>query len=34
MLGGTLVTLGLVALTYGLIEGPGGHWLDSGCWPR
>jgi EmrB/QacA subfamily drug resistance transporter len=30
VLGGTLVTLGLVALTYGLIEGPGGHWLDSG----
>ena len=30
VLGGTLVTLGLVALTYGLIEGPGGHWFDSG----
>ena len=30
VLGGTLVTLGLVALTYGLIEGPGGHWLGSG----
>ena len=30
VLGGTLVTLGLIALTYGLIEGPGGHWLDSG----
>jgi MFS family permease len=28
VLGGTLVTLGLVALTYGLIEGPGGHWLS------
>ena len=24
--GGTLVTLGLIGLTYGLIEGPGGHW--------
>ena len=30
VLGGTLVTLGLVALTYGLIEGPGGHWFSSG----
>jgi hypothetical protein len=30
VLGGTLVTLGLIALTYGLIEGPGGHWFDSG----
>ena len=30
VLGGTLITLGLVALTYGLIEGPGGHWSDSG----
>ena len=30
VLGGTLVTLGLIALTYGLIEGPGGHWLGSG----
>jgi EmrB/QacA subfamily drug resistance transporter len=28
VLGGTLVTLGLVALTYGLIEGPGGHWFN------
>ena len=28
--GGTLVTLGLIALTYGLIEGPGGHWFDPG----
>ena len=28
VLGGTLVTLGLIALTYGLIEGPGGHWFD------
>ncbi|MGI8447069.1 MAG: DHA2 family efflux MFS transporter permease subunit [Streptosporangiaceae bacterium] len=26
VLGGTLVTLGLIGLTYGLIEGPGGHW--------
>ena len=26
--GGTLVTLGLVGLTYGLIEGPGGHWTS------
>jgi EmrB/QacA subfamily drug resistance transporter len=24
--GGVLVTLGLIGLTYGLIEGPGGHW--------
>jgi EmrB/QacA subfamily drug resistance transporter len=24
--GGTLVTLGLIGLTYGLIEGPGGNW--------
>src|ERR1700722_18122199 len=24
--GGALVTLGLIALTYGLIEGPGGNW--------
>ena len=28
VLGGTLVTLGLIALTYGLIEGPGGHWFN------
>ena len=28
VLGGALVTLGLIALTYGLIEGPGGHWFD------
>ena len=26
--GGTLVTLGLVGLTYGLIQGPGGHWAS------
>jgi EmrB/QacA subfamily drug resistance transporter len=26
--GGVLVTLGLIGLTYGLIEGPGGHWTD------
>jgi EmrB/QacA subfamily drug resistance transporter len=26
--GGALVTLGLIGLTYGLIEGPGGHWAD------
>jgi EmrB/QacA subfamily drug resistance transporter len=26
--GGTLVTLGLIGLTYGLIEGPGGHWTS------
>jgi EmrB/QacA subfamily drug resistance transporter len=26
--GGVLVTLGLIGLTYGLIEGPGGHWAD------
>ena len=29
-LGGTLVTLGLIALTYGLIEGPGGNWSKPG----
>ncbi len=29
MTGGALVTLGLIGLTYGLIEGPGGHWTDS-----
>src|SRR6267154_2621121 len=28
VLGGTLVTLGLVGLTYGLIQGPGGHWTS------
>jgi EmrB/QacA subfamily drug resistance transporter len=28
--GGTLVTLGLVGLTYGLIQGPGGHWFSPG----
>jgi EmrB/QacA subfamily drug resistance transporter len=28
MTGGALVTLGLIGLTYGLIEGPGGHWTD------
>ena len=28
--GGTLVTLGLVGLTYGLIEGPAGHWASPG----
>jgi EmrB/QacA subfamily drug resistance transporter len=26
--GGTLVTLGLIGLTYGLIQGPGGHWTS------
>ena len=26
--GGALVTLGLIGLTYGLIEGPGGHWTE------
>jgi EmrB/QacA subfamily drug resistance transporter len=26
--GGALVTLGLIGLTYGLIQGPGGHWGD------
>jgi EmrB/QacA subfamily drug resistance transporter len=26
--GGLLVTLGLIGLTYGLIQGPGGHWAD------
>jgi EmrB/QacA subfamily drug resistance transporter len=26
--GGALVTLGLIGLTYGLIQGPGGHWAD------
>ncbi len=37
--GGTLVTLGLIGLTFGLIEGPAGHWasprvlaaLAAGC---
>ncbi|MGH3421734.1 MAG: MFS transporter, partial [Streptosporangiaceae bacterium] len=28
VLGGTLVTMGLIGLTYGLIEGPGGHWFS------
>ncbi len=28
MAGGALVTLGLIGLTYGLIQGPGGHWAD------
>jgi EmrB/QacA subfamily drug resistance transporter len=28
--GGALVTLGLVGLTYGLIEGPSGHWGKPG----
>ena len=28
MAGGALVTLGLIGLTYGLIQGPGGHWSD------
>jgi EmrB/QacA subfamily drug resistance transporter len=28
MTGGVLVTLGLIGLTYGLIDGPGGHWTD------
>jgi EmrB/QacA subfamily drug resistance transporter len=28
MTGGALVTLGLIGLTYGLIEGPGGHWTE------
>ena len=28
MAGGALVTLGLIGLTYGLIQGPGGHWTD------
>ena len=42
--GGALVTVGLIGLTYGLIQGPGGHWGDplvlggllAGCccWPR
>ena len=26
--GGVLVTLGLIGLTYGLIDGPGGHWTE------
>ena len=34
MLGGVLVTLGLVGLTYGLIEGPAGLDRAPGCWPR
>jgi len=29
--GGALVTLGLVGLTYGLIEGPSGHWGSPGA---
>ncbi len=28
MAGSALVTLGLIGLTYGLIQGPGGHWAD------